>query len=407
MPVPPAFRKYRSRGVIVKLVESSIARLTVPAGQRDAHLWDETLPGFGVRAFSSGKKSFIVKYQLASGQQRKLSLGPALAGTLAETRRKAQDILAKARMGRDVQGEKQAARIKKTSSAGALVTRYLEARRPELRPRTFREVDRHLAMLFADLHVKQIDSLARRDVVEIVDKIAAENGRATADRARTSLATFFAWCMERDFIDSNPAMGIKRRASSKPRERVLTEQEIAAIWNATGGFTDYDNIVRLLLLTGQRRDEIGALVWDEINLDQRQIELQGLRTKNHRDHTVPLSEPALLIIQSVHQRKGRDYLFGIGTGPFSGWSKSKQRLDERLGDQVAPWILHDLRRTFATIASDHDFAPVHAIEMALNHWSGTKSGIVAVYNKAKYDRERRQLMDRWAGHMLKLADGFA
>jgi integrase len=211
--------------------------------------------------------------------------------------------------------------------------------------------------------------------------------------------------LERDFIDSNPALGIKRRAPLKPRERSLSEPEIAVILNASGSFTDYDNIVRLLLLTGQRREEIGALTWGEINLDQARIELGGHRTKNHREHVIFLSEPARLIIQSVHLRKGRDYLFGIGTGPFSGWSKSKQRLDERLGDQVAPWTLYDLRRTFATIASDQDFAPVHVIEMALNHWSGTKSGIVGTYNKAKYDRERRVLMDRWGQHVLKLAGG--
>ena len=210
----------------MKLVESSIARLTVPAGQRDSYLWDETLPGFGIRAYASGKKSFIVKYQLSTGQQRKLSLGPALPGTLIETRKKAQDILARARIGQDVQGEKQAARIKKTSSLAPLIVRYLDARRMELRPRTFREVDRHLRVFFADLHEKQIESITRRDVVEVVDKIGLANGRATSDRAKASIGTFFAWCMERDFIDSNPAMGIKRRAPSKPRERSLSEREV-------------------------------------------------------------------------------------------------------------------------------------------------------------------------------------
>jgi integrase len=387
----------------MKLVESSIARLTVPEGERDSYLWDETLPGFGVRAYASGKKSFIVKYGLATGQQRKLSLGPALPGTLIETRKKAQDILARARIGQDVAGDKQAARIKKTSTLSPLIARYLEARKSELRPRPFIEVERHLNRLFADLHAKQIEDVGWRDIVGIVDKIAVENGRVTADRAKTSLVTFFGWCMERDFIGANPAMGIKKRAASKPRERTLSEPEIAAIWNATGLGTDHNNIVRLLLLTGQRREEIGALTWEEINFDQGQIELPGHRTKNGRPHTIFLSEPARLIIQGVPRRNSRDHLFGIGNGPFSSWSEAKRRLDENLGDKVAPWILHDLRRTFATIASDRDFAPIHVIEMALNHWSGTKSGIVATYNKAKYDRERRVLMDRWAEHVLKLA----
>ena len=194
----------------MRLLESSIARLTVPSGKRESYLWDETLPGFGVRAFSGGKRSFVVKYQLANGQQRKISLGPALPGTLAETRRKAQDILARARIGQDVQAEKKAARAKKTSSVGPLMARYLDARKSELRPRSLREVDRHLTRLFCGLHEKPIESINRRDVVEVVDKIAGENGRATADRAKASIGTFFAWCMERDFINANPAIGIEK-----------------------------------------------------------------------------------------------------------------------------------------------------------------------------------------------------
>ena len=159
------------------------------------------------------------------------------------------------------------------------------------------------------------------------------------------------------------------------------------------------------MLTGQRREEIGGLTWDEINFEAHRIDLAGLRTKNHRPHSIPLSEAAYAIIQNLSRRPGRDYLFGIGTGPFSGWSKSKQRLDQRLGSKFGQWTVHDLRRTFATLASDHDFAPVHVIEMALNHWSGTKSGIVATYNQAKYDRERRRLMESWSDFILRLVGG--
>ena len=159
----------------------------MPPGKREAYLWDETLPGFGVRAFASGKKSFVVKYSLASGQQRKISLGPALPGTLVETRRKAQDILARARIGQDVQGEKKAERVKKTSAAGTLIRRYLESRRSELRPRSFREVDRHLALLFSSLHEKQTEAITRRDVVEIDD--CADLGRQAATGSADGLAS--------------------------------------------------------------------------------------------------------------------------------------------------------------------------------------------------------------------------
>src|SRR5262249_17954808 len=154
------------------------------------------------------------------------SLGPALPGTLIETRKKAQDILARARIGQDVAGEKQAARIKKTSSLSPLIAQYLDARKGELRQRTFAEIERHLNKLFAELHVMPIDAITRRHSVEVVDKIAVENGRVAADRAKASAGTFLGWCIERGYIDNNPAMGIKRRAASKPRERTLTEPEI-------------------------------------------------------------------------------------------------------------------------------------------------------------------------------------
>jgi integrase len=123
------------------------------------------------------------------------------------------------------------------------------------------------------------------------------------------------------------------------------------------------------------------------------------RTKNGRAHTIPLSETALGIVQNLTVTPGRDHIFGSGAGSFSGWSKSKKRLDTTLGEKIAPWVVHDLRRTFATVASDLNFAPPHVIEMALNHWSGSKSGIVATYNRAKYDRERRILMEGWAAHI--------
>lgn len=386
-----------------ELSKKSIEELTVPDGAREAYLWDSELPSFGVRKFSTGNMSFIVKYSVKGDKrQRKVSLGPASHGAVKKMREIARDTLARARVGEDVQPKKEAPKAEpKIVAIGALVERYLKIREEDVRPRSLLEITRHLNVQFATLHATSIETLTRRDIVDVVDKIAEASGRVAADRARASFAAFLGWCIERNYIDANPALGIKRRANNAPRERVLAPAEIAAIWEASRD-DDHGSIVKLLALTGCRREEIGGLSWDEIDFEAREIRLPAERCKNGRAHTVPLSDAALMVLAPIERRHKRKLVFGSGEGPFSGWSQCKRRLDARLGKSVAPWTLHDLRRSFATHCSDLDFAPPHIIEAALNHWSGSKAGIVAVYNKAKHDRERHELMQKWGGFLKAL-----
>jgi integrase len=408
---------------MTKLLENTITRLTVPPGKRDAYAWDSTLPGFGIRAFASGKRSYVIKYQLANGQQRKMSLGPALPGTLAETRKKAQDILASARLGKDIAGEKKATRDRKRRerSTGDLIQDFLEMKQTEVRPTTYREIERHLLQFFAPLHARPIETIGRRDIVEIVDAQAKAGKRVQADRCKTSAVNFFNWAIERDYLQANPAAGIARRTPEEQieRDRVLSMNELALIWNATGGHSDYEKIIRLLILTGARADEIGQLAWDEIDLETGEIRLPAERMKNRRDHRIFLSRPAIEILRSVARRKGKRYVFGQTSNYFSGWSKAKRRLDALLPAEMRAfvhdekgnpkrnsksWRHHDLRRSLATNASDLELASTVVIEMALGHWSGEKKGIVKTYNRSTHDAERRKLMDDWAHCVLRADD---
>ena len=147
--------------------------------------------------------------------------------------------------------------------------------------------------------------------------------RSAADRARTALSGLFGWAIDRGYLDNNPTLNIRARAQSGARDRVLSEAELAAVWNACDGDDDFSRIVRLLILTGQRRAEIGDLAWPEIDLEKRQIELPETRTKNGSSHIVPLSDEALAILAAIPARHGRDLVFGSGVGGFSGWSKAK------------------------------------------------------------------------------------
>src|SRR5262249_44151720 len=158
-------------------------------------------------------------------------------------------------------------------------------------------------------------------------------------------------------------------------------------WRATPD-NDYGRIVRLLILTAQRREEIGGLLRTEVNRDAKQIELPGARIKNGRPHDVPLSDEALAELDAAPERDGRLPVFGTGQGGYSGWSKSKQALDEA-AKLSQPWTLHDLRRTVATRMADSPedgglgVLP-HVIEAILNHVSGHKAGVAGIYNRSTY-----------------------
>ena len=188
------------------------------------------------------------------------------------------------------------------------------------------------------------------------------------------------------------------------------------VWKACGD-DDHGHIVKLLILTGQRRSEIGDLAWSEIDFAKRQIELPEHRTKNGRPHIVPLSDEALAILKRLPRQKGRDLIFGVGAGGFSGWSKAKADLDGRIrkarreagpkAKSMVAWTLHDLRRSFVTHVSEHGFAAPHAVEAIVNHINGAKAGIAGVYNRASYLNEKRQALELWGEHITTLVDGRA
>ena len=176
----------------------------------------------------------------------------------------------------------------------------------------------------------------------------------------------------------------------------MSDAELAAVWNATGD-NDYGNIVKLLMLTAQRRDEIGGLEWSEIDQQAKVISLPASRTKNSRPHDIPLASAALALVVALPRRTGRALVFGSGEGGYSGWSRSKEALDESAKLSEA-WTLHDLRRTAATRMADLGVQP-HVIEAILNHVSGHKSGVAGIYNRSTYAVEKRAALELWATHL--------
>jgi integrase len=179
---------------------------------------------------------------------------------------------------------------------------------------------------------------------------------------------------------------------------VLSEKDIAAIWQVCQA-ADYGRIVQLLLLTGQRREEVGNMRWSEIDWEKAIWTLPPQRTKNKRTHEIPLAPQCLTILRNVPRIVGRDPVFGNGHSGFSGWSKAKVSLDTRLAAcsrLSASWRLHDLRRTAATGMATLGVDP-HIVEAVLNHVSGTRAGVAGIYNRATYRDEKRTALTKWAG----------
>jgi len=385
---------------------ATVAALTLPPGKNEAIFFDDDVPGFGVRLRESGARVWIVQYRIGS-KNRRITLGSTKLLDPANARNTARDILADVRRGDDPAGKKLEARSKAHETFGVIAARFLARQKAKLRPRSYAETQRYLNVTWKSLHGLALGRVTQATVASRLGLIADTSGPTTADRARAALSAFFTWAMHEGIAPSNPVAATNKHGNGKSRDRTLSDAELAVVWKASPG-DQYGAIVRLLLLTGQRREEIGALRWSEINRDKALIAFPGERTKNGRPHDVPLADMALAIIEAQPQREDRNLIFGEREGAFQGWSKAKAALDKAIAKNgaVAPWRLHDLRRTVATRMCDLGVQP-HVVEAVLNHVSGHKSGVAGIYNRSVYTPEKRAALILWADHVSGLAGGKA
>lgn len=410
---------------LTQAAADDLLRRPIPAEKSELRIFDEDLAGFGVRlrrgANSKPQGRWIVQYRVKGkpGQTTE-SIGAIGIVNAKAAREKAKGILAQAQLGVDLRDARTETRERSKDTFGIIAARYLEKRRADLKPRSFDQVETHLTKHWAAFDRRPMHEIAKRDIAirlgEIAEGTATEKKRGpiAANRARASLSSFFSWAMAEGIIDMNPVIATNRQGAEKTRDRVLTDAELVGIWTASNG-DDYGAIIRLLILTGQRRDEVGAIARAELDLSGRKWTIPAARTKNGRAHEIALSDPALAILKTATMREGREdraAIFGDGAAGngFSGWSKAKAALDKRIiGEakqkkKTAPWRLHDLRRTVATRMIDLGVLP-HVVEAVLNHVSGHRAGVAGVYNRALYSAEKRQALDQWAAHIEALLAG--
>jgi len=390
---------------------------TVQALKPGETIWDaghrEAVRGFGVRR-QRGHPTYVVKYRVF-GRQRFFTIGPhGSPWTPANARKEAKRLLGLVADGKDPADERAQAWLRATDTLRRIGDKYLKQAKQKLRPRTYSEIERYLLTHWKPLHSVSAFHIRRRHVAARLTEIATDRGPVTAARARAALSAMFNWAIREGLdIPANPVVGTSRQAALKSRDRVLTDVELAEIWSACRD-DDYGRMTKLLMLTAQRRDEVGSMRWLEIDHEKKSWIIPGARTKNHRDHILPLADAALALIEaSPHYR---DFVFGDGPRRrgdkqrgFSGWSKSKAALDARIlearrkvtndAKPLPDWRLHDLRRTAATVMADRLGVLPHIVEAILNHVSGHRAGVAGVYNRARYEAEMREALKRWSDHV--------
>ncbi len=421
----------------LNLTDAAVKRIKPPTDAARVEYWDTTTldgkpTGLGLRVSQTGARSWVMiirALKAGSWVQQRVTLGKYPALTLAEARKAAVEARTRAERGEDpgsVPREQRREQVDTSRNTyAAAVTDFLaryrgrQNRRPA--PRTMGEIQRVLTSdLFAEWRERPLAEVGRRAVLDVLDVLMDRGAEVMANRTLAYLGMLFSWALEREIIKTNPTAGIKKPGAEKSRERVLTTAEIRAIWQATAPTQAnkgelFASIVKVLMLTGQRREEVGAMRWVEIHDDT--WHLPSSRTKNHREHLVPLAEPVLAILAERREEQAAmglasEYVFtsGIdhaglrakapGPRPFSSWSQSKARLDARA--QITPWTLHDLRRTLATRLAEDLRTPPHIIEAILNHVSGTRAGVAGTYNRALYQDERRAALNAWSAYVLRL-----
>jgi integrase len=351
-------------------------------------LWDTAVVGFGARRQLSAV-AYVIKYR-HRGQQRFVTIGQHGRLTPDQARKEARRLLGLVAGGSDPGAAKIEAERSAAETVGKVAENYLKVASKTQRPRSFNETQRHLRINWAPLHSMPVAEVRRRHIAEQVADLASAKGLVTAARARSALSAAFNWAIREGLeITTNPVLGTNRPAEPASRSHVLSDAELRAIWHACDG-DDYGRIVRLLLLTGQRRDEVGGMRWAEIDLDRKIWVLPSARTKNHREHRLPLSGMA---VAALPKPAGIEEVFG----ERRSWSRSKAALDVRCG--VRGWRLHDLRRSCATVMADRLGVLPHIIEAVLNHVSGHRAGVAGIYNRARYEVEMRAALDRWSAHI--------
>jgi integrase len=389
------------------LTKAAVERLKPPArGQID--YFDKGFPGLALRISYGGGKSWVFFYRIA-GKLRRMTLGTFPALSLADARKAWRSARDDAQEGRDPAISRK--RGKSAADFAAVAREWLQRdrgkkkspRKPSSQREMERIVERELVPVWGH---RDIAKISKRDVIELIEGIADRGSVIMARRVHAHTSRLFKWAMSRDIgVEANPVTAIVMPGHETSRDRVLSDGELKAVWKAAEKLGwPFGPAIQLLILTGARREEIGALRWGEIDIDGAEIKLEGSRTKSGDPHTIPLSTSISTVLSDIPRISESDYVFTTtGRTPVSGWSKAKTEIDAAASISP-PWRLHDLRRTVATGLQKLGTG-LQVVESILGHVGGSRAGVVGIYQRHTYDAEKRAALEAWGAHVMAIVGG--
>jgi integrase len=412
---------------MARLTDLAVEKMA-PVGKR-IEVPDSAFPGLFLILQATGARSWALRYRSA-GRTRKLTLGAFPALKLAGARKAAGIAIDAVSLGRDPAADKRAA-AKTGSDRFDIVARRFVDRYAKPKNRSWRQTAWQLGLIPDPEHpdkqdeplafitrkggvserwrARKVGEIAGRDILDELDRIVDRGTPIVANRVFSALRKFFRWCVSRRIINRSPCEGLHAPSAEHARDRVLTDEELRSVWQACDHVGwPFGPLFQILILTGQRRDEIGQLRWAEIDFEERLLRLPRERMKAKGAHLVPLSNEATDILRSLEKMRGRaGYVFSTNDKTaVSGWSRAKERLDEkiveRMGASALPhWTLHDLRRTLVSGMPRLGVA-VAVAEKIIDHNSGTLGGVVRVYQTYDFVAERRAALEAWGRHVASI-----
>ncbi|RMF11331.1 MAG: site-specific integrase [Alphaproteobacteria bacterium] len=398
----------------------------IKPGPRDRFIWDTELHGFGLKVTPAGAKVYIVQYRMGGRDSRtkRFTIGKhGSPWTPEKARKQAREILEGVRKGTDPmllahQKKQENQRLAFRAYADDFIERYAKTHQKRSWMDAQRILDREFKPVFKD---RPINKITKGEIWRALEGM--KDRPALCKYAHATLRKLFRWAVSLDDIQVSPVEGIKAPAKVEARDRVLTDAELRAVWLACDALDyPFGPFVRLLIATGQRRSEVAGMDWAEIDCDAGVWTIPGDRAKNGQAHTVPLNDVARAILDALGAMTSKRGLVFTSNGktPISGFSKAKKRLDKQalalLQAKAAeaghkaedvilpPWRYHDLRRTVAT-GLQRLGTRLEVTEAVLNHVSGSRAGIVGVYQRYNWADEKRTALDAWGAHLTALVEG--
>jgi integrase len=403
------------------LTDITIRKLLASPPPKRVERADGKVAGLFFITQPSGATSWALRYR-ADGASRKFTLGSFPSLDLKAARRAAEEARGKIARGEDPAGQKAADRAAAKAEreadedkVEALVEQFVQ-RHAKAKTRDWKETKRLLEKNVVERwRDRRLSEITKPMVHSMLDAIADRGAPIAANRVLAQFRVMCKWAISRGIIEHSPCEGIAAPGSERgrARERVLDDSEIKLVWRAADSIGwPFGPIVKLLLLTGARRDEVAQMEWREVDFDRALWTLPASRSKNRREHAIPLSDPALALLRSLPRIERSGFVFTTNARtPVSGFSKAKPALDramdELAGEGASPipaWVLHDLRRTVATNLQRLGVR-LEVTESVLNHVSGSRAGIVGVYQKHDYATEKRQALDAWAKRVEEIVSG--